>query len=169
MAFTAVLRRDIGRVRHKPDVVRLVALLAVDRRILQVRFVALRALWNFPVYVMTESAVKLAVFALAFDHCLGLALMAVKAIVFAHGRNSKRCVGVRMTSEAAGRFEMSFLCRQMAFVARRDRLLHVGGMARVAADAGNIPMSLAGRCYVIHPCGMALHALFFRILIFRLG
>jgi hypothetical protein len=74
-----------------------------------------------------------------------------------------------MTVEAAPDLEMGLLCLQMTFIARRDRLLHVGRMTRVAAQAGDAPVFSSGRCYVIYLYGVTLYAFIFCIRISRLG
>ena len=171
VALGAARQRKTGRERHKPGCMRLVALFAVSRSQLRpVRLVALRALRDLTVDLMTDCAVERAVFALAFHQLINLEPVAVETVGFVPERYIQRRVGLRVTVEAAPAFdEMGLLCLQVAFIARRDRLLHFGRMTRVAAYAGDAPVFFPGRCYVIYLCGMTLHAFISCIRIFSPG
>ena len=134
VARPAVFRGNVIGIGHPVRHVRLVAFPAVGRGHLgHVRLVALCALRDLAVDVMTEGTVESAVLALVCRQLVTLGRVAVEAVGFVPERYIQRRVGLRVTVEAAPDLEMSLLYLQMAFIARRDRLLHCGRMAIVAS------------------------------------
>ncbi len=170
VARPAVLRGNVIGIGHAGRCVRLVAFPAVCRCHLgRVRFVALRALRDLAVDVMTDGTVEGGVLALACRKLLNLGRMTVETVHLALERYIQRRVGLRMAVEAALGLEMGPSCLQMAFIARRDRVLHFGRMTHVAAHAGHAPVFSSCRCYVLYLNGMTLHAVIFCKRNFRPG
>ena len=111
VARPAVFRGNVIGIGHLGRRVRLVAFPAVGRRHLwRVRLVALCALRDLAVDVMTEGTVERAVLALASHQLRILGRVAVETVGLAPECYIQRRVGVRMTIEAAPDFEMSLLC-----------------------------------------------------------
>jgi hypothetical protein len=125
--------------------------------------VALGALRDLAVDVVTGGTVKGGMFAFVIPELLNLQPVAVKTGVFAGKGDIQRRVGVLMTVDAAGNFEMGLPRLQMTLAALRDRLRHFRRMTIVAADTRNAPVFPPGRRYFIHASGVALHAFFFFI------
>jgi hypothetical protein len=110
--------------------------------------------------IVAGGTVKGGMLALVAYDLLLLQRVAVQTGVSPFERNGQRPVGISVTVQASGQFEMGLPRLEVALGARRDRILEFRRMTEMTAHAGNAPVLPSCLLNVIHPLVMTFHAFF---------